>query len=167
MVARMLLAQITDDDGVLVLASGTSLRSRFVARGFDYDYPKELLDGAGAEELCAWQTNEEGLVTIRVHTGDVPSSSAQFVGIVRMSRNDTLLVLPYSQYTFACSSRRGEPENIGTLCARLKVDAGRYSCWVCPMSIEDSLAFDVFLLEAKLSERPPGEIPTIDGNLRA
>jgi hypothetical protein len=156
----MLLTEITDDDGILVLASATGLRRRFADREFDYDYPTELLEGAHAEEICAWETGEEGIATLRLHPNERPPALARFVGVLRIAPKDTLLVLPYSQYTFACSERKGEPQQIDALCGRFAIAEGRYACWISTAQDKNSLTFDVFLVKATDAEQPLKEIPT-------
>src|SRR5262249_44212172 len=99
----MLFARVTDDDGVLVLASAIGMKKRFASRQFNYDFPEELVSAAGEEELCSWQTHQEGEVSITVHVGEQPPPDARFLGVLRLQTDDELLVLPYSQYTIACA----------------------------------------------------------------
>jgi hypothetical protein len=146
------------------------MRNRFASRKFNYDFPEELVSAAGDEELCSWQTRQEGEVTITVHVREQPPPDARFLGVLRLQTDDELLVLPYSQYTMACSYRKREPEKIEGLCACLKVDSGRYACWGCfahangPLErvTEAPLAFNVYMPTAGAADRPLGEVPTLE-----
>lgn len=45
---------------------------------------------------------------------------------LRLEKKDTLLVLPYSQYTRACAARKGKPEKKKGLSSSVAVDEGDY-----------------------------------------
>jgi hypothetical protein len=165
----LLVARVTDDDGVLVLASAIAMRRRFAAREFNDDFPVELVSAAGDEELCAWQTDEEGDATIVVHVGQRPPGDARFLGVLQLLTGDELLILPYSQYTMACSYRRGEPEDIEGLCTRFEVEPGRYACWGRPAPAQGSpegaarppVVIDVYLLAATAADQPLRDVPVL------
>lgn len=145
--------ELMNDDGVFVLASAKALRRRFSSGAFDPTFPKELLAGAAAEELCAWQTTSSDDTTLHVQEGTSPPPGARALGVLRLEDGDELLLLPYAQYTMACGRRRGVPEEIAGLSGKCSVAPGRYAVWVGRNPSED-LAFDVTLA-------PPGAQPTL------
>jgi hypothetical protein len=162
----MLSARVTDDDGVIVLASASALKERFASREFDYNFPRELVAAASAEELCAWETEEEGDVEIAIHAESEAPAEALFLGVLSLGESDQLLVMPYSQYTMACS-RRGVPQDIPRLCTRLTLEAGRYAWWArrAPVGRHDEdapdLAFDVYMRKASAADKPLRAVPKL------
>ncbi|CAA9394970.1 MAG: hypothetical protein AVDCRST_MAG66-1276 [uncultured Pseudonocardia sp.] len=161
----MQIAELVDDDGVLVLASAQRLEARFGHRDFDYGFPKELVAAAADEVLCTWQSHAEGRVVIAVAApeGD-RSADAVLLGVVRLERDDDLLLLPYSQFTMACDYLGGVPEEIEGLQARLEFPAGRYAVSVRPAGggASGPAGEVVHRCEVHLAAAGPADMPLSD-----
>ncbi len=167
----MQFAQLVDDDGILVLASARSLAARFHSRAYDYDFPKELVEGSQAEACCGWQSQEEGDVTITIREPpEVPAElprGVHYLGCIDFQDGDELLLLPYSQFTMACAHGQGVPQDVEGLSARFPFPAGRHACFarVAPVRGDfdeaPPLVFNVFLREANGTAGSLPEVPVI------
>jgi hypothetical protein len=165
----MQMAQVGDDDGVLVIAARGALARRFAAREFDYAFPEELVRGAGAAELCAWQTEEEGEVTITVVVTSAPKTGSIQLGVVEVTAGDSLCFMPYSAYTQACSGRQGHTEDEAGRCVPLDVPPGRYAVWArrAPfqgppeLAAELPLVFNVSLCPTTEAAQARDDVPVL------
>ena len=157
-----LRARLVDDDGVLVLASERALAARYATRTFDYDYPKELVEGMASGALVAWSSSEEGDVTIAIAIGEADDSFRP-IGSLVIADGDALLALPYSQLTSACDHHHGvvPKKTSKALCKRLEVPAGTYAV---SARRRTGLAFEVFLTTSPAhAVTAPTGVPEIAG----
>ncbi|MCB9617800.1 MAG: hypothetical protein H6722_35645 [Sandaracinus sp.] len=90
---------LLDDDGLLVVVSGTAFRSVFSARSFDYDFPREIVRGV-RERWCVPVPTAGGGGDVRVELSFVPFLSEDGWQLDLAGEGD-LIVMPYSQFTFA------------------------------------------------------------------
>ena len=143
---------ILDDDGVAVIASRKALRARYAKQAFDYEFPKALLAGMAAHELVGWFTGGEGEHAITVETmgdarafGAIAGDDTTTELGVKLARGDALVVMPYSQFTYACAHAGGELDFQSGLATEVPLDAGRYRVRVHRAAVADGSAFRVLL----------------------
>ena len=126
--------KVIDDDGLLLIASKKKLLQRYAVQPFNYDFPEALLEGMNAGELVAWMTETEGTFSIAVNIGDTFDYGAMEKAGWQAMKNhrlfieddDTLLILPYSQYSFACDQNKGQVEIIEGLSGVMSISKGWY-----------------------------------------
>ena len=107
---------------------------RYTAQTFNCDFPEALLEGMNANELVAWMTEREGIYSIVCNIGDTFNYTAmekagwQAIKNYRLfiDDDDELLILPYSQYTFACDQNKGQVEIFEGLSGSMAIAKGWY-----------------------------------------
>ena len=116
---------LTDDDGVLVV-SITQQMAIIGARGFDYDFPAELLALMAERRIVAWETGGEDLFPVEVvFAAEPPAGSC---GAFRLSAlaDDTGLVMPYAQFSYAADCAEGVVAVTPGLALRFPISSGEH-----------------------------------------
>lgn len=132
---------ISDDDGIVMIVSANSLKKRYTNQSFDYYFPNALVEGMNAKELVCVSTDGGGLIEIVVEQNPRDETEVMMSALhksgwtvfpplqLKIGRKDELLVLPYSQYTFAADMSKGEVDVIEGLSSRNQIEEGLYDVY--------------------------------------
>jgi hypothetical protein len=157
---------VIDDDGVAVVASESALVARAARGAFDYEFPNALVEGMRARELFAWRTGGEGEhhVVVEIVPDDVFDRSQTETTpehLIVIGEDDAVLLLPYSQFTYACDHG---PEPTLRNGGKARVQASTYRVRVLKED-DDRSSFRVLLCAAPSAarlEKEPSVIPGWD-----
>ena len=116
---------LIDDDGVLVVST-TQQMAIIGERGFEYDFPAELLGLMAEGRIIAWETGGEDQFPVEVLFAVEPPAGA--CGAFRISAlaDDTGLVMPYSQFSYAADCAKGGVAITPGLALRFPISPGEH-----------------------------------------
>ena len=120
---------LIDDDGVLVVSTMQHMAD-IGSRGFDYDYPAELLALMSAGRIVAWETGGEGQFPVQVTFAADPPAGSRGGFQMSVPSADTGLVMPYSQFTYAADCAAGAVELTPGLALAFPLPAGEYRVFI-------------------------------------
>jgi hypothetical protein len=161
-------AELVDDDGVIVVASKSGLRERFAKRTFDYDFPKELVEGARDRVVFGWQTEREGEVAVTIARGDPKDLDVGFEAggtCIDVGTDGIVYVTPYGSFTRACCDGGDMTTEQDDSYAAFRVAEGRYRIGVISLNDDDDDHDEVrryiVVLIATTREDPGGPIEDV------
>lgn len=125
--------QITDDDGVLILATEANLRA-LCPPHFDYAFPGVVLDGLRTGHLVAWRVSMAAISDVEI-TSTLLEECAAGPMYLEVRPDDRCVLLPWSQLTMAFDSHGGEVEPIPGLVECFTLAAGWYEVRVAGPTI--------------------------------
>ncbi len=154
--ADRMCGTVIDDDGVIVVASAQAIALRYARTNFDYTFPLGLLQAINAQALAAWQGNVEGDVRVDIRVESRMPRTMRVCGSITFGETDSLLLLPYSAFTYAADNLAGIPDE-GDRANHVRFPAPVPGTYVCGVSRPKSdTAFEVVLAPA-----PPSKLRAI------
>src|SRR5687768_12852140 len=97
---------LIDDDGALVVST-TQQMAIIGARGFDYDFPAALLALMAEGRIVAWETGGEHEFVVEVVLAAEPPAGSRGAFRLSVLADDTGVVMPYSQFSYAAACAEG------------------------------------------------------------
>ena len=135
---------LTDDDGVLVLST-TQQMAVIGSRGFEYDFPAELLALMSEGRIVAWETGGEGQFPVQVVFASEPPTGSRGGFRLCVPVADTGLVMPYSQFSYAADCAAGVVTTKPGLALAFPLPAGEYRVFLSLLSSAALPGFTVTL----------------------
>ena len=120
---------LTDDDGILVIST-TQHMAPIGSRGFNYDYPAELLALMAEGRIVAWETGGEDDFSVEVVFADKPPDGSFGPFQLSVSTADTGLIMPYSQFSYAADCVGGVVSSTPGLSMQFPIQPGEYHVFV-------------------------------------
>jgi hypothetical protein len=159
----MMNATLLDDDGVLIVASLSGLRARYVRPGsFYYAFPRELLACMNSGVAFGWRAGGEGEHSVAVERLDEAPKAPRrgaISGSIVVAANDTVLVVPYSTFSFECDGDVTFGSR-GRLAAEIALPEGTYQLDVLRRDGgEGGGVFDIRLWSGKTTPVKVNELP--------
>ena len=139
---------IIDDDGVLVVSTKRQMLS-IGAKGFDYDFPGELLAHMSAGAIVAWETRSEDEDAVEVVFADNPHPTSHGAFLLTALADDGGLVMPYSQFTYAVDCAGGVVSDRPGLAFSFPIGPGKYHVFVGLSHPEARRAFRITISPAR------------------
>jgi hypothetical protein len=116
---------LVDDDGVLVVST-TRQMAVIGSRGFDYDFPGELLALMVEGRIVAWETGGEDDFPVEVVFADKPPAGSHGAFRLSVLADDTGIVMPYSQFSYAADCADGVVAVTPGLALRFPISSGEH-----------------------------------------
>ena len=123
---------LLDDDGVLVVSTIRQMES-WKSRDFGYEYPEELIAEMQEGRAFAWEVDGEDECDIELRFTKIENANEESrLGpfLLTALEDDQVVVMPYSQFTFAADCAAGEVKDIERLSFRIPIKAGAHHLYV-------------------------------------
>jgi hypothetical protein len=120
---------LIDDDGVLVVSTAQHMVA-IGSQGFAYNFPAELLAHMSDGRIVAWQTSGEGQFRVEVVFADEPPVASRGAFRLAALSDDTGIVMPYSQFTYAADCAEGVVAVTPGLALRFPIPSGEHHVFV-------------------------------------
>ena len=143
--------RLVDDDGVLVVSTIRQMES-WKSRDFSYEYPEELVGEMQAGRSVAWECEgeDEHNVELRFTKAEhVDEHSSLGPFLLSVLEDDQIVVMPYSQFTFAADCADGEVKDIDGLSFRTPIQSGTHHLYITSTGEAE------WLLEVVSDDRTP------------
>ena len=140
---------LIDDDGCLVVSTIQAMK-HWATNSFDYDFPSELIHHMREQRIVAWEAGREGNHKIEVHIDSSMPDGSIGPFRLRVFPEDHVVVMPYSQFTYAAACADGQVEEIDGLSYRFPMPSGFYDFY-----LRRHNGFAVYLMPSRTEEPFP------------